>query len=78
MQLDHPLVRKSGVCPVCTLPKGDGLVVCWSCYGTHNLRNGNTAVDKILDVTEEHLVLAQKLHEAATICRMRRAGTLNR
>lgn len=37
---DYPLVRGSLRCPSCRGYKDSGLVLCWSCYGRLNARNG--------------------------------------
>lgn len=41
----YPLVRASRTCPLCNGRKDDGLIVCWTCYRSHDVRNGLTPSD---------------------------------
>lgn len=53
--LDHPLIRASTICPLCIGSKDTGLLVCWPCYRSENLRNGNAAADAKIDYEEARL-----------------------
>lgn len=58
--MDYPHVRSSTICPLCQEHKDAGLVVCWSCYRTWNLRYGNAEAESLLGhaeakLREEHL-----------------------
>lgn len=37
---DHPLLRAATTCPFCHNHKDRGLIACWSCYRSHDMRNG--------------------------------------
>lgn len=54
MTLDHSLIRASHVCPFCSKAKDAGLVACWPCYRSNDLRNGGG--QQTLDVTEAALL----------------------
>ena len=59
---DHPLVRKSHTCPLCTQHKGEGGLVCWPCFRKHDMRNGDTPeVRATLDKREATLALQETL-----------------
>lgn len=54
MTLDYPLTRQSHQCPLCLRSKGQGLVVCWSCFPL--IRDGASLVhETILGATEDQL-----------------------
>lgn len=55
MTLDHPHLRQSAICPLCSGPKDAGLVACWHCYRRYGLRDGNPAVEARLDAAEAAL-----------------------
>ena len=40
VELDHPLTREATVCSLCRGAKAAGQLVCWPCWGEHNMRNG--------------------------------------
>lgn len=65
MQLDHPEVRASVVCPLCLGPKDTGLICCWSCYRSKELRYGNPEAEQSLNEAEFELAAAKMgvLHE---------------
>ncbi len=51
--MDYPLIRNSLVCPFCNGRKGKGLLTCWPCYHSHDLRGELSASDRaILDHQE--------------------------
>jgi hypothetical protein len=52
---DHPRVRASEQCPLCGRLKPVGLIVCWNCYNSHNLRDGNDLAEAIFDKEERRL-----------------------
>ena len=41
IQIDNENVRASNYCPLCNGRKEVGLVACWPCYRSYNLRQGN-------------------------------------
>lgn len=52
MTEDHPLVRTSTICPACSGPKDEGLVVCWRDWSFYDMRNGNAAIERLIDAAE--------------------------
>ena len=42
MALDYPRVRADSVCPTCYGAKDHGLVVCWECFRSQDMRDGLT------------------------------------
>ena len=50
--LGYPLLRRLVKCPLCQCCKGKSFVVCWSCYQTHQLRNGNEQIEGRLAMLE--------------------------
>jgi len=52
---DFPNVRTSAFCPLCDKHKDDGLLVCWSCYKTHDLRYGNPDAEVLIARVESKL-----------------------
>lgn len=58
-QIDHPLVRRSGLCPMCGEAKSLGNVTCWGCH--NNCEQGTseqrTVRESCLDDAEEMLEL---------------------
>lgn len=42
---DNPHVRASTVCPLCSGFKSQGLVACWPCYRSSDLKYGNPAAE---------------------------------
>ena len=42
---DYPRVRASRTCPLCNDSKDADLIVCWTCYRSHDIRNGLTPSD---------------------------------
>ena len=56
ISLDYPHTREWHVCPICNREKDSGLLVCWTCYRAHNLRNSILGwIAKILNDTERQL-----------------------
>jgi hypothetical protein len=53
--IDHPRVRNSARCPLCYGPKDVGLIACWGCYRSNELRNGNPDTEVLLDQREAML-----------------------
>lgn len=51
-RVDHPRLRAGIVCVLCTHAKEKGPLVCWRCYRKHDLRNGNPAIERVLDHAE--------------------------
>jgi hypothetical protein len=49
---DHPNIRNSKICPVCSGDKRRNLVTCWPCYNKYNLRNGNQTINAMIDQVE--------------------------
>jgi hypothetical protein len=56
MELDYPQVRAQRVCPLCQGAKETGLVACWPCYRTYELRYGNAAAEQIIAQAEDRLL----------------------
>ena len=54
-EADYFHVRSSNVCPLCGEHKETGLVACWSCYRSYNLRYGNPEAELLLDEAEIRL-----------------------
>ncbi len=52
---DHPRIRASNICPFCGGQKNTGLVCCWACFSSTELRNGNPDAEKQLDEREAEL-----------------------
>ena len=57
VEIDHPRVRASVECPVCSGYKAPGLIVCWPCFRNLNLRFGNPEVERIVDLSEAALTV---------------------
>jgi hypothetical protein len=55
IQIDHPNVRASVVCPLCQGVKDAGLVACWPCYRKNEMRYGNPAAELKIDQAEKRL-----------------------
>lgn len=55
MTTDNPLIRAGTVCPLCDGPKNVGLVACWDCYRSQELKYGNPDAEALLDQREAEL-----------------------
>lgn len=44
-RIDNQYVRASKVCPLCYGVKSIGIVACWPCYRSHDLKYGNEAAE---------------------------------
>jgi hypothetical protein len=50
---DHPRIRAAVTCPLCHNEKETGLIACWTCYRSHDMRNGlSTSAAAILTHAE--------------------------
>jgi len=58
MTIDNPHIRQITTCPVCGGFKDKGLVTCWSCYRSHNLKYGNPRCETIIAEYERDLIAA--------------------
>jgi ribosomal protein L37AE/L43A len=57
MTLDYPRIRANTVCPLCAKHKLEHTLVCWPCFRTHNLRQGESVqVATILETVEQRLI----------------------
>lgn len=54
-EAEYPRVRSSAVCPLCGECKDTGLVACWSCYRTYDLRYGNREAEALIEQAEARL-----------------------
>ena len=54
---DHPRVRAADNCPLCGGAKNAGLVACWPCYRSRDLRGGNAVAERLIDQAERALSL---------------------
>ena len=55
MTLDHLLIRATTICPLCGAAKDTGLICCWACFRSENMRNGNSTADAKIDYEEARL-----------------------
>ncbi len=56
MIMDYPNVRANVLCPLCFGGKEKDLLVCWSCYREHRLRDGNPEAEQFIKSAEDNLV----------------------
>lgn len=56
MTVDHPRTRNHPLCPICHGPKNQGLIVCWTCFNRHNMRNPNLRCELLIEQHEIDLI----------------------
>jgi hypothetical protein len=52
---ERPNVRASGRCPICARQKQSGLLVCWPCWRSHDMKFGNPRVEALIAKREAEL-----------------------
>jgi len=56
---DYGFVRRERVCPLCLGPKDLGLVCCWGCYRSRDVKHCNPEAEAIIAKREIDLIMRE-------------------
>lgn len=65
--IDYPHLRAAGTCPLCAKAKPSGLVCCWPCYRSHNVRYGNGWAEAQFEAAERTCQQLDRVFERAAV-----------